>query len=40
MRIPSDAIIPDEKLTKYLLVPRHWDDNSRFLHRAGFTLEN
>lgn len=40
MRIPPDAIIPREKLTKYLLVPREWDDKSRFLGRAGFTPGN
>lgn len=40
IQIPSDAIIPVEKLTKYLLVPRQWDDKSRFLQRAGFNLEN
>lgn len=29
-----------EKLTDYLLVPREWDDKSKFLAQAGFTLEN
>jgi hypothetical protein len=38
MRIPADAIIPREKLTRYLLVPRPWDDKSRFLGQAGFSL--
>jgi hypothetical protein len=38
MRIPADAIIPREKLTRYLLVSRPWDDKSRFLGQAGFSL--
>ena len=40
MRIPADAIIPIEKLTRYLLVPRPWDDKSRFLGQAGFSLND
>src|SRR3954468_13675573 len=40
MRVPDDAIIADDKLTKYLLVHRLWDDKSSFLERLGFTLEN
>ena len=40
MRIPSDAIIPPDKLTAYLLVPRAWDDKSRFLAQVGFTLDD
>jgi hypothetical protein len=40
VRIPSDAIIPLEKLTKYLLVPKRKNDKSKFLAQAGFTLEN
>ena len=40
MKIPSDAIIPEEKLTRYLLVPREYDDKSKFLSQAGFTQEN
>jgi hypothetical protein len=40
MIIPDDAVIPLEKLTRYLLVPRPWDDKSKFLARAGFTLDN
>jgi hypothetical protein len=26
-----------EKLTRYLLVAREWDDKSKFLAQAGFT---
>lgn len=40
MKIPSDAIIPFEKITKYLLVPREWDDKSKFLAQAGFLRDN
>ncbi len=29
-----------EKLTAYLLVPREWDDKSKFLGLAGFTRDN
>jgi hypothetical protein len=29
-----------EKLTAYLLVPRDWDDKSKFLASAGFTRDN
>ncbi len=37
---PSDIIIPLEKLTEYLLVPRVHNDKSKFLAQAGFTIEN
>jgi len=40
MKIPNDAVIPVEKLTKYLLVPRPWDDKSRFLAQAAFDQSN
>jgi hypothetical protein len=40
MRIPADALIPAEKLTGYLLVPRPWDDKAKFLAQAGFDREN
>lgn len=40
MRIPLDAVIPEEKFTRYLLVQREFDDKSKFLNTAGFTLEN
>ncbi len=38
--LPQDAIIAEEKLTKYLLVPLLKDDKSKFLARAGYTLNN
>lgn len=40
MKIPADAIIPEAKLTKYLLVFKPRNDKSCFLARAGFTIEN
>ena len=40
MRIPSDAVIDESKLTRYLLVPRQWDDKSGYLRQAGFELKN
>lgn len=40
MKIPADAIISEEKFTRYLLVKREFDDKSRFLAIAGFTLNN
>ena len=40
MKIPVDAIIPEAKLTKYLLFFKPRNDKSRFLARAGFTVEN
>lgn len=40
MKLPEDATIPTEKLTKYLLVPRQRNDKSGFLAQAGFRLGN
>jgi NADH:ubiquinone oxidoreductase subunit D len=40
MKIPADAIISEEKFTRYLLVKREFDDKSRFLAIAGFTFNN
>jgi hypothetical protein len=40
MRIPEDLIIPDAKITQYLLVLKARNDKSRFLAQAGFTQEN
>jgi hypothetical protein len=40
MKIPPSAKIPLEKITDYLLVPREWDDKSKFLAQAGFTEDN
>ncbi|WP_152052387.1 DUF6883 domain-containing protein [Tautonia marina] len=38
MKIPEDAIIADDKLTKYLLIHRPEDDKSKFLGLAGFDV--
>ena len=40
MKIPDNAVIPEEKLTRYLLVPRLKDDESKYLAQAGFTQDN
>lgn len=40
MKIPADAEIAEDKLTRYLLVQRVRDDKSKFLAQAGFTLDN
>ena len=40
MKIPADAIIPDDKLTRYLLVYKVRNDKSKFLAQGGFTQEN
>jgi hypothetical protein len=40
MRVPEDLIIPDAKVTQYLLVSKARNDKSRFLAQAGFTQEN
>ncbi|MEA5580405.1 hypothetical protein VB620_03505 [Nodularia harveyana UHCC-0300] len=40
MKTPGNIIIPQEKLTCYLLVPRIKDDKSKFLAQAGFTQSN
>jgi hypothetical protein len=40
VRIPEDLIIPDAKITGYLLVPKLRNDKSKFLAQAGFTSEN
>jgi hypothetical protein len=40
MKLPADAFIAREKLTRYLLVPQERGDKSRFLEMAGYTQEN
>ena len=40
MKIPPQALIPEHKLSAYLLVPRQTDDKSAFLAQAGFDREN
>lgn len=40
MRLPSDSLIAQEKLTEYLLRWRPEDDKSAYLGQAGYTAEN
>jgi LPS sulfotransferase NodH len=40
LKIPEDAIIPNEKITRYLLVQKPRNDKSKFLAGAGFTQDN
>ena len=40
LKIPEDSIIPEAKLTRYLLIERSRNDKSKFLAQAGFTQEN
>jgi hypothetical protein len=40
VKIPEDALIPDDKIIGYLLVQKGRNDKSKFLVRAGFTSEN
>jgi len=40
LRVPDDAVIPWDKLVRYLLVPRPRSDKSRFLAQAGFVADN
>ena len=40
MKIPDDAVIPDGKITNYLLVLKAKDDKSQYLAQAGFTQNN
>ncbi|MFP4101105.1 DUF6883 domain-containing protein [Coleofasciculus sp.] len=40
MKLSGNIIIPEAKLTQYLLVPKAENDKSRFLAQAGFTQAN
>jgi hypothetical protein len=40
LKIPEDSIVPEAKLTRYLLIERSRNDKSKFLAQAGFTQEN
>lgn len=40
MRLSGTIIIPEAKLTQYLLVHQEANDKSQFLAQAGFTLAN
>ena len=39
-QLDPNAIIPTAKLVEYLLIPLKKDDKSKFLARAGYTLQN
>jgi hypothetical protein len=40
VKIPTDAVIPEQKLTQYLLVPQLRNDKSKFLAQGGFDRAN
>jgi hypothetical protein len=40
MKIPSDALIPPDKITGYLLIPKKSGDKSKYLASAGFDRTN
>jgi hypothetical protein len=40
MHIPEKAIIPEAKLTKYLLVFKTRNDKSQYLLQGGFKIDN
>jgi hypothetical protein len=40
MKLPADAVIPKDKLTRYLLLPQARGDKSAFLAGAGYTLQH
>jgi|SRR3954471_9639745 hypothetical protein len=39
MKLPANAIIAREKITRYLLIPQARGDKSAFLEPAGYKLE-
>ena len=39
VKIPPNTIVPETKLTRYLLVLKPRNDKSKFLAQAGFTLD-
>ena len=40
MKIPQTAIIPEAKLTRYLLILKAQDDKSKFLAKGSFSQDN
>ena len=38
MKLSEDVVIPEDKLIRYLLLPRQESDKSQFLGIAGYTL--
>lgn len=40
MKLPAEVVVAEDKLLRYLLVRRPWDDKSKYLAAAGFTIGN
>ena len=40
MKLPTIAVITDEKIIEYLLAPRRRNDKSNWLAKAGYKVEN
>lgn len=40
MRLPLDVVIAREKLTDYLLILKSRNDKSKWLRKAGYSIEN
>lgn len=38
MKLPEDVVISEDKLVRYLLLPRQESDKAQFLGIAGYTL--
>jgi hypothetical protein len=38
VQLPENVVIPEDKLVRYLLVPREENDKCQFLGIAGYTL--
>jgi hypothetical protein len=39
MKLPKDTVIPEAKITRYLLQQQATNDKSKFLAQAGYTLK-
>jgi hypothetical protein len=40
VKLPEEIIIAQERLSRYLLLPREENDKSKFLATAGYTVAN
>ncbi len=40
MKIPVNAVIPEDKFTSYLLVKKEYNDKSQFLGIVGYNISN
>jgi hypothetical protein len=38
VKLPEDVVIPEDKLVRYLLLPREDNDKSQFLGIVGYIL--